>query len=139
MPNYYNINDPAALRDLPQSLLAEWAANNNPKRAEWLPAPSKPTENAVWNAGEWVTPTAPTYTAEEWTDSQGYGGNRSTTMLYQKLRLDASAKSSPKLVAVQGWLDGMIALGLAPAASNWPAAPHTFEATLTETLTSLNS
>ena len=33
----------------------------------------------------------------------------------------------------------MIASGLAPAASNWPAAPHTFEATLTETLTILNS
>jgi hypothetical protein len=33
----------------------------------------------------------------------------------------------------------MIASGLAPAASNWPAAPHSFEETLTETLTILNS
>jgi len=81
----------------------------------------------------------PTYTAEEWTAQQGYGGNRPTTLLYQKLRLDASAKSSPKLNAVQAWLDGMIALGLAPAASNWPTAPHSFEETLTETLTILTS
>jgi len=86
---------------------------------------------------EVVIPTA--YSAEQWTDLQGYGGNRPTTLLYQKLRLDASAKSSPKLVAVQSWLDGMIAIGLAPAASNWPAAPHSFEETLTETLTILNS
>jgi hypothetical protein len=86
---------------------------------------------------ELVIPTI--YTAEEWTDSQGYGGNRPTTLLYQKLRLDASAKSSPKLNAVQAWLDGMIANVVAPAASNWPAAPHSFEETLTETLTILNS
>ena len=53
--------------------------------------------------------------------------------------LGAAAKSSPKLNAVQAWLDSMIASGLSPAASNWPAAPHSFEETLTETLTTLNS
>jgi hypothetical protein len=127
------------LRELPESYIAALIAAGNPKAEQWQAAPLKPSEDAVWINGEWVTPAAPTYTAEEWTDSQGYGGNRSTTMLYQKLRLDASAKSSPKLVAVQGWLDGMIASGLAPAASNWPAAPHTFEDCLTETLTILNS
>ena len=127
------------LRDLPATYLADLLAAGNPKAAQWQTAPPKPSENAVWQDGEWVTPAAPVYTAEEWTDSQGYGGNRSTTLLYQKLRLDAAAKSSPKLNAVQGWLDGMIASGLAPAASNWPAAPHSFEDTLTETLTILNS
>jgi hypothetical protein len=127
------------LRELPESYIAELIAAVNPKAEQWQPAPAKPSEDAVWQNGEWVTPAAPTYTAEEWTDSQGYGGNRSTTLLYQKLRLDASAKSSPKLNAVQGWLDGMIASGLAPAASNWPAAPHSFEDCLTETLTILNS
>jgi len=127
------------LRELPESYIAALVAAGNPKAEQWQPAPAKPSEDAAWQDGQWITPSAPTYTAEEWTDSQGYGGNRSTTLLYQKLRLDASAKSSPKLVAVQGWLDGMIASGLAPAASNWPAAPHSFEATLTETLTILNS
>jgi hypothetical protein len=127
------------LRELPESYIAALIAAGNPKAEQWQAAPSKPSEDAVWQDGEWVTPAAPTYTAEEWTDSQGYGGNRSTTLLYQKLRLDASAKSSPKLVEVQGWLDGMIASGLAPAASNWPAAPHSFEDCLTETLTILNS
>jgi hypothetical protein len=127
------------LRELPESYIAALIAAGNPKAEQWQAAPPKPSEESIWQDGEWVTPSAPTYTAEEWTDSQGYGGNRSTTLLYQKLRLDASAKSSPKLVAVQGWLDGMIALGLAPAASNWPAAPHSFEDCLSETLTILNS
>ena len=127
------------LRELPDSYLADLVAAGNPKAAQWQPAPAKPSEDAVWQDGQWVQPPAPTYTAEEWTAEQGFGGNRPTTLLYQKMRLDAAGKSSPKLAAVQVWLDGMIASGLAPAASNWPAAPHSFEDTLTETLTTLNS
>ena len=127
------------LRELPESYITELISAGNPKAAQWQAAPPKPSEDAAWQDGQWVTPSAPAFTAEEWTDSQGYAGNRSTTLLYQKLRLDAAAKSSPKLNAVQAWLDGMIASGLAPAASNWPAAPHSFEATLTETLITLNS
>lgn len=138
MLNYYNITTNELVTLAPETLAA-WAENGNPKAADYAPLPPKPSDNATWGNGQWVTPSAPVYTAEEWTDSQGYAGNRSTTLLYQKLRLDASAKSSPKLVAVQAWLDGMIASGLAPATSNWPAAPHSFEATLTETLTILNS
>ena len=133
MPNHYNLTTNELVTLAPETL-AVWAANGNPKVNDYAPLPPKPSEDATWGNGEWITPAAPIYTAEEWTDSQGYGVNRSTTLLYQKLRLDASAKSSPKLVEVQGWLDGMIASGLAPAASNWPSAPHTFEATLTETL-----
>ena len=115
------------------------------ERKGWVPAPQPAydpaTQQCEWVDGAWVVASipAPAYTAEEWSAEQGFGGNRSTTLLYQKLRLDGSAKSSPKLNAVQGWLDGMIASGLSPAASNWPAAPHTFEDTLTETLTILNS
>lgn len=138
MPNHYNLTTNELVAIAPETLAA-WAANGNPKAADYAPLPDKPSENATWGNGEWITPAAPVFTAEEWTDSQGYGGNRSTTLLYQKLRLDAAAKSSPKLNAVQGWLDGMIASGLAPAASNWPAAPHSFEETLTETLITLNS
>jgi hypothetical protein len=138
MSLYIN-NTTNELRELPESYITALIAAGNPKAEQWQPAPQKPSEDSIWQDGQWVAPAAPAYTAEEWTDSQGYGGNRSTTLLYQKLRLDASAKSSPKLNAVQEWLDGMIASGLAPAASNWPEAPHSFEATLTETLTILNS
>jgi hypothetical protein len=138
MPNCYNIHTNELVAIAPETLAA-WAANGNPKANDYAALPPKPSEDATWGNGQWITPAAPVYTAEEWTDSQGYGGNRSTTLLYQKMRLDAAAKSSPKLVEVQGWLDGMIASGLAPAASNWPAAPHSFEDTLTETLITLNS
>ena len=138
MPNYYNITT-NELVTLTEATLAAWAATGNPKANDYAPLPPKPSDDATWGNSQWITPAAPVYTAEEWTDSQGYGGNRSTTLLYQKLRLDAAAKSSPKLNAVQAWLDGMIASGLAPAASNWPAAPHSFEDCLTETLTTLNS
>lgn len=112
----------------------------NLERKGWVPAPQPPfdpaTQHCEWVDGAWVVSLipAPAYTAEEWTAEQGFGGNRPTTLLYQKLRLDAAGKSSPKLAAVQAWLDGMIASGLAPAATNWPAAPHSFEDTLTETL-----
>lgn len=138
MPNYYNLttNELVTLTD---ETLAAWAATGNPKAADYAPLPPKPAENATWGNGQWITPAAPVFTAEEWTAAQGYGGNRPTTLLYQKLRLDAAGKSSPKLAAVQSWLDGMITSGLAPASAGWPTAPHSFEDTLTETLTTLNS
>jgi hypothetical protein len=78
-----------------------------------------------------------TYTASEWVDQQGFAGNRSTTMLYLKLKLDGASKSSPKLTAVQAWLDGMIVAGVtAPdeRRSDWPASPHSFEAASGEAL-----
>lgn len=136
MPNYYNLttNELVTLAD---ETLAAWAATGNPKAADYAPLPPKPSEDAAWGQGQWITPAAPAYTAEEWTAAQGFGGNRPTTLLYQKLRLDAAAKSSPKLAAVQSWLDGMIASGLAPASADWPTAPHSFEDCLTETLTIL--
>lgn len=142
MPNYYNINDPADLRDLPQSLLAEWADANNPKLAEWLPAPAKPAENAVWNAGEWMIPTPPAITAEDHLATAGYSPLRLLTCLDLEGKLRAAGKSSPKLAAVRQWLD---TLTLAAAANpdesrpDWPAAPFAFDAVLAESLTALNS
>ena len=133
MLNCYNIHTNELVTLAPETLAA-WAANNNPKANDYALLPPKPSADATWGQGQWIQPSAPVYTAEEWTDSQGYGGNRPTTLLYQKLRLDAASKSSPKLNAVQAWLDGMIASGLAPAAINWPAAPHSFEDCLSETL-----
>jgi hypothetical protein len=73
---------------------------------------------------------APTFTAAEWVDQRGFAGNRSTTMLYLKLKLDAAGKTSPKLASVQAWLDGMIVAGVTQPEerrSDWPAAPYSFE------------
>jgi hypothetical protein len=87
-------------------------------------------------------PYVPTYTATEWVDQQKFDGNRPTTLLYLKLQLDAAQKTSPKLAAVQGWLDGMIVAGVtAPEdkRSDWNGSPYTFEDASSEALQVLNS
>jgi hypothetical protein len=93
-------------------------------------------------APEPVVEVPPTYTAPEWVDAQQFSGNRTTTMLYLKLQLDAAGKSSPKLAAVQGWLDGMIVAGVTQPEerrSDWAASPYAFEEASGEALAVLQS
>jgi len=88
-----------------------------------------------------VVEVPPTYTAPEWVDAQGFSGNRTTTMLYLKLRLDAAGKSSPKLAAVQAWLDQLIIAGVTQPEerrSDWAASPYAFEEASAEALTILS-
>jgi hypothetical protein len=92
-----------------------------------------------WSVAE--VPVA-TYTAPEWVDAQGFSGNRTTTMLYLKLKLDAASRFSPALTAVQAWLDGMIVAGVtAPdeKRGDWPVSPYSFEEASAEALSALNS
>jgi hypothetical protein len=88
-------------------------------------------------------PEADPVTAAEWVDQQGFAGNRSTTMLYLKLQLDAAGgKSSPKLTAVQAWLDGMIVAGVTQPdlkRGDWDASPYAFEEASGEALAVLQS
>jgi hypothetical protein len=61
-------------------------------------------------------------------------------MLYLKLKLDGASKSSPKLTAVQAWLDGMIVAGVTQPderRSDYPTAPYTFEEASAEALSTL--
>jgi hypothetical protein len=121
--------------------MAAWQAAGNPKQNDWDVQPAASSADAVWQDGQWVVPPVATFTAAEWVDQQGFAGNRSTTMLYLKLKLDAASKSSPKLNAVQAWLDGMIAAGVtAPEEqrNDWPTSPYTFEQASQEALTILN-
>jgi len=104
-------------------------------------------DNLVRKGWEVFTPepvveVPPTFTAAQWVDAQGFAGNRSTTMLYLKLQLDAAQKTSPKLAAVQAWLDGMIVAGVTTPdqkRSDFSAAPWTFEEASSEALQVLNS
>jgi len=83
----------------------------------------------------------PAMSAADWVDAQQFSGNRTTTMLYLKLQLDAAGKSSPKLASVQAWLDAMIVAGVTQPEeqrSDWPATPYTFEEASAEALTILN-
>ncbi len=142
MPNYYRTSDPADLRDLPQSLLDEWAAAGNPKLAEWVAAPAKPAENAVWSAGEWLIPTPTALTAEAHLAQQGYTPLRLLTCLDLEQKLWKSNAASPKLAAVRVWLDNLTLAAAAnpdEARPDWPAAPFAFEQVLAESLAALNS
>jgi hypothetical protein len=49
-------NAAGELREIPDELLAAWAAAGNPKSAEWMLAPAKPTEDAIWEGSQWVIP-----------------------------------------------------------------------------------
>jgi hypothetical protein len=84
----------------------------------------------------------PSMSAADWVDAQGFSGNRTTTMLYLKLKLDAAQKSSPKLAALQTWLDGMIVAGVTQPEqkrNDWPSSPYTFEEASGEALAVLSS
>jgi hypothetical protein len=143
MPNlHYRISDPTDLRDLPQSLLDDWAAAGNPKLAEWQPAPAKPAENAIWAAGQWTLPPPPVATAEAHLTASGYTPLRLLTCLDLEGKLRATGKASPKLAAVRQWLDNLTLAAAAnpdEARPDWPAAPFAFEAVLAESLAALNS
>jgi hypothetical protein len=142
MPNYYRQSDPADLRDLPQTLFDEWAAANNPKLAEWIAAPAKPAENAIWAAGQWTLPPPPVATAEAHLSAQGYSPLRLLTCLDLEGKLRATGTTSPKLAAVRQWLDNLTLAAAAnpdEARPDWPAAPFAFEAVLAESLAALNS
>jgi hypothetical protein len=129
MLNYYRITDPSDVRDLGDQMAA-WVAAGNPKADAWAEQPAAPSVDAIWQDGAWSVPPVATFTPAEWVDAQGFAGNRSTTMLYLKLQLDAAGKSSPKLAAVQAWLDGMIVAGVTQPdlkRGDWDASPYAFE------------
>jgi hypothetical protein len=141
MLNYYRITDPNDVRDLGQQMAA-WVAAGNPKANDWAVQPAAPSDDAVWSDGAWSVPPAPTFTAAEWVDQQGFAGNRSTTMLYLKLQLDAAGKSSAKLASVQAWLDQLIVAGVTQPEerrSDWAASPYAFEEASGEALAVLQS
>jgi hypothetical protein len=130
MPNlYFRISDPNDVRDLSEQMAA-WEVADNPKRNDWAVQPAAPSDDAVWADGAWSVLPVATFTPAEWVDQQGFSGNRTTTMLYLKLKLDAAQATSPKLTAVQAWLDGMIVAGVTQPderRNDWPASPYSFE------------
>jgi hypothetical protein len=136
---YYRISDPNDVRDLGEQMAA-WELADNPKRFAWAEQPAAPSVDAIWQDGAWSVPPVATFTATEWVDAQQFSGNRTTTMLYLKLQLDAAGKTSPKLAAVQAWLDGMIVAGVTQPdlkRGDWPASPYSFEEASTQALAAL--
>jgi hypothetical protein len=84
-----------------------------------------------------LVPTPPAaVTAEAWLDSVGLGGNRQPTLLY----LRQAGAVSAKLDATEQYLNQILAMFAQDPAprSDWPAAPHAFEAVVGEAVASLS-
>lgn len=142
--NYYRINNPSDRRDIDDSVMEGWINAGNPKAQLWALTPEQPDPSAIWQNGQWVIqPVVPlSYTAEEWLNNQGFQGSRPTACLYFKLQLDAQNKVSPKLNAVQNWMNGILAEGVINPDDkrlDWSTAPYTFQEANTEALQVLNS
>jgi hypothetical protein len=140
MSLYYRIEDPTDLRDLAEAMPA-WIAAGNPKAAAWAPAPPKPSDDAIWNNGQWQTPAPATYTAEEHLKSVGLAGDRQPTLLYLRQSLTAAGKTCAELDAVEAYLQQVLTLFAAnPAPRNdWPNPSVTFEAAVQSAMNALNS
>jgi hypothetical protein len=140
MSLYYRLEDPADLRDLAEAMPA-WIAAGNPKAAAWAPAPPKPSDDAIWNNGQWQTPAPATYTAEEHLRSVGLAGDRQPTLLYLRQSLTAAGKTCAELDAVEQYLQQVLTMFAAnPAPRNdWPNPSVTFEAAVQSAMNALNS
>ena len=81
-------------------------------------------------------PASEPVTAEEHLEQVGLSGNRQPTLLY----LRQAGAVSPKLDATEQYLNQILAIFAADPAprSDWPAAPHTFEETVSEAVQSLS-
>lgn len=78
----------------------------------------------------------PAVTAEEWLESVGLGGSRQPTLLY----LRQAGAVSAKLDATEQYLNQILGIFAADPSprSDWPAAPHAFEAVVGEAVASLS-
>jgi hypothetical protein len=109
-----------------------------------IPKPEGAWEpNVVWFEDrverQWVAGTpvpAPTFTAEAWLEQVGLSGNRQPTLLY----LRQAGAVSPKLDATEQYLNTVLAMFAADPSprSDWPAAPFTFEETVSQAVQSLS-
>lgn len=127
MTFYYNIHNPADVRELSEQM-AIWQATGNPKQYEWKEQPPQPSPNSQWIEGQWVIPPPPVYTAGEWLEMVGYGADQKPTLLYLKLQLQSVNKSSTKLNETEIYLNDILErFSLDPTPkSDWSNPPHQY-------------
>jgi len=53
MPNLYYHKISLELKEINQETIDAWKAAQNPKADDYILAPEKPSENAVWSNGMW--------------------------------------------------------------------------------------
>lgn len=79
--------------------------------------------------------------AEEWLNFKEYTSLRLLTLLDLESKLATASKSSPKVTAVRGWINGILSeFAINPADKLfWGEPPYSFEETVQEALSILNS
>ena len=129
-------DDEGNWRDVPEGeTVVPLVKTPKPEQGAWEP-------NVVWFEDrverQWVAGTpapAPTFTAEEWLDQVGLGGNRQPTLLYLR---NAGAVSA-KLDATEAYLNTILAMFAQDPAprSDWPLPQWSFEDVVAEAVASL--
>lgn len=139
MTFYYNIHNPADVRELSEQM-AMWQATGNPKQYEWKEQPPQPSPDAQWVGGQWVIPSPRTYSAGEWLELVGFGSSQQPTLIYMKLQLQAAGKTSTKLIATEQYLNGVLALFATNPTprSDWDQPPYPFHEVVSEVLAALH-
>lgn len=135
MKNYYH-KQTFERRDIEDSIMDGWIANNNPKAQNWELTPPEPTydpstQYLSWGNGEWIINNIelPIYTAEEWV--QQYFSNLEVIALMRLEQgiLNQGKTLGPKMTACKQWLEGMM---FAQPSSSFPAAPYSYSETSAE-------
>ena len=93
--------------------------------------------------GKWVQSVRPdlVYTAEQWLAKEGYSSVRLITLMDVENKLAANNKDSQKLSEVRSWINTILSefvLDSQPK-SAWASAPHSFQETIDEAFTALNT
>lgn len=82
----------------------------------------------------WQVVPATRYTAGEWLEHVGLGSSQQPTLIYCKMNLTAAGKASPKLAAMEQFMQqilGQFAMNNNPR-GDWPNPPYGYEETVAE-------
>ena len=140
MTFYYNIHNPADVRELSEQM-AMWQTTHNPKQYEWKEQPPQPSPDAQWVGGQWVIPSPRTYSAGEWLELVGFGASQQPTLIYLKLQLQMYGRRSDKLNATEQFLNSVLAsFAHDPTPRcDWQHPPYQFQEVVAECMEVLAS
>jgi hypothetical protein len=138
MSLYFRIEDPSDLRDLGEAMPA-WIEAGNPKANAWMPAPPKPSDNAIWTNGAWVVPPAPTYTPEAWTSLYFSPMQVSALQRFEFSLLQAGKPLGPNMTALKAWMEGMLVASVDPTPRTFDLPPCSYAEASSEAVAALAS
>ena len=138
MSLYYRIEDPSDLRDLSEAMPA-WIEAGNPKAAAWMPAPPKPSDDAVWQDGAWVVPPVATYSPEAWTSLHFSPMQVSALQRFEMALLQAGKPLGQNMTALKSWMEGMLIASVDPTPRTFDLPPCSYAEASAEAVADLNT